>query len=407
MSRARLLLITDSGDISQEFELNSPNVIIGRAPQSNVVISDSDISRLHAQIVTTSQGFFVSDLGSTNGTYINGVAIKPKQMLQLKSNDQVNLGRVSLLFQVVSDSIPSPKSEAVDPNVTKRIVSQPVQNQVINSDYEVFNKQNTSQITVEAPTPVHPYVSEISQPVYVPASSTVNIEWNSPKSTFSEDELKLAEEIFGEAKAKAKSSKANAWASWNKTNLFSKKAAPTTTSQAEAFDEFSDEELAKQVLGQAEPASMVPAIAPKPYQQVQSDTQPQLPNLPEPINYANMLQNTQIEPYKIDNESFYYPQSAEVDPSKFSLEAYSYNESAQTKTNRDPFADLNFRDDDSLLSKFSSYTPKNLGEKLEMPKAKQADVLTVLKRFMLPISIIGGAVLVAAYLFFRNSGVFG
>ena len=106
MARARLLLLNSGGDVSQEFEITRPNIVIGRSPQSNILISDTEISRIHAQIVNTPHGFFIADMGSTNGTFLNGQAIKPKQMIELKSNDQVNLGQLDFLFQLVSDSVP-------------------------------------------------------------------------------------------------------------------------------------------------------------------------------------------------------------------------------------------------------------------------------------------------------------
>ncbi|MDX1917765.1 MAG: FHA domain-containing protein [Candidatus Caenarcaniphilales bacterium] len=107
ITKARLLMLSADGSITQEFVLQETYTIMGRSPQANLVISSVDVSRFHTQIVRTQKGYFVTDMASTNGTYLNGIKLAPKQMFELRSNDQINLGRVTLLFQIVANSIPS------------------------------------------------------------------------------------------------------------------------------------------------------------------------------------------------------------------------------------------------------------------------------------------------------------
>jgi len=69
-------------------------VVIGRAPGSDIVISDNYISSQHARISPVSDGAIVEDLGSTNGTVVNGSLIyKPTD---LESGDEIVLGAVRM-----------------------------------------------------------------------------------------------------------------------------------------------------------------------------------------------------------------------------------------------------------------------------------------------------------------------
>ncbi len=70
-------------------------VVIGRGRSADVVISESTISRAHAAIGYDGEEFFVEDLGSTNGTAVNG---KRGPRLTLHSGDEIQLG--TLLLQV-------------------------------------------------------------------------------------------------------------------------------------------------------------------------------------------------------------------------------------------------------------------------------------------------------------------
>ena len=70
-------------------------VVIGRGRSADVVISEPTISRAHAAIGYDGEKFFVEDLGSTNGTAVNG---KREPRLELNSGDEIQLGK--LLLQV-------------------------------------------------------------------------------------------------------------------------------------------------------------------------------------------------------------------------------------------------------------------------------------------------------------------
>ncbi len=70
----------------------SGTVIVGRSPGSDIVIAASYVSGRHAQFKLMGKNLFVEDLGSTNGTAVNGNEITAP--VALKNNDVVNVGDV-------------------------------------------------------------------------------------------------------------------------------------------------------------------------------------------------------------------------------------------------------------------------------------------------------------------------
>ncbi|MBN1314308.1 MAG: FHA domain-containing protein [Anaerolineales bacterium] len=64
--------------------------ILGRKPDCDIVLADPSISRKHTQITQKGQVYAISDLGSSNGTFVNGVRIQHEVLL--KPGDQVRLG---------------------------------------------------------------------------------------------------------------------------------------------------------------------------------------------------------------------------------------------------------------------------------------------------------------------------
>ena len=69
-------------------------IIVGRAPGADIVIGASYVSARHARVSIMGANLFVEDLGSTNGTAVNGRRIAEPTVL--KSNDVVNVGDVAI-----------------------------------------------------------------------------------------------------------------------------------------------------------------------------------------------------------------------------------------------------------------------------------------------------------------------
>jgi len=67
--------------------------VIGRGRGADVMLAEPTISRAHAAIGCDGEGFFVKDLGSTNGTLVNG---QRRERTALASGDEIRIGRLHL-----------------------------------------------------------------------------------------------------------------------------------------------------------------------------------------------------------------------------------------------------------------------------------------------------------------------
>jgi hypothetical protein len=82
----------------QRVPMGADPLVIGRLPDCDVVLADSNVSRRHAEIRRKDDGVFVVDLGSTNGTRVNGTRVVREQLLS--SGDEVSVGSTRLTFEM-------------------------------------------------------------------------------------------------------------------------------------------------------------------------------------------------------------------------------------------------------------------------------------------------------------------
>ena len=82
----------------QRIELHEGHYVLGRNLECDIVVNDSNVSRRHAECVCAAKEVIIRDLGSTNGTSVNGVKISGDQMLQ--HGDVIGLGSVQITFEV-------------------------------------------------------------------------------------------------------------------------------------------------------------------------------------------------------------------------------------------------------------------------------------------------------------------
>jgi hypothetical protein len=81
----------------QRIELHEGHYILGRHLENDIVLNDTNVSRKHAEFVCAAGEVVVRDLGSTNGTKVNGVLITGEQLLQ--HGDVVNFGTAQVRFE--------------------------------------------------------------------------------------------------------------------------------------------------------------------------------------------------------------------------------------------------------------------------------------------------------------------
>jgi predicted component of type VI protein secretion system len=91
---AKLILSVD-GQVLKEHTLSKERTLIGRKPHNDIQIDNLAVSGEHAAIITILNDSFVEDLGSTNGTMVNGKPIK-KHFLQ--NNDVIEIGKHKLKY---------------------------------------------------------------------------------------------------------------------------------------------------------------------------------------------------------------------------------------------------------------------------------------------------------------------
>jgi Inner membrane component of T3SS, cytoplasmic domain len=82
----------------EAFSITDSMVYLGRAESSDIVLTDLTVSATHARLVLTADGWFVEDLGSTNGSSVNGRRVAG--YAHVGHGDVVTLGRVSFQFSV-------------------------------------------------------------------------------------------------------------------------------------------------------------------------------------------------------------------------------------------------------------------------------------------------------------------
>jgi pSer/pThr/pTyr-binding forkhead associated (FHA) protein len=89
------LVLSINGAVQGEYELNQERLTIGRKPDNDIQIDNLAVSGKHALIISILDDSFLEDLGSTNGTYVNGKLVKKHA---LKDGDVIAIGKHELKY---------------------------------------------------------------------------------------------------------------------------------------------------------------------------------------------------------------------------------------------------------------------------------------------------------------------
>ena len=81
----------------ERIPIGADPVVIGRLPECAVVLGDPNVSRRHAELRRVGDSVVVTDLGSTNGTRVNGVTVREQH---LASGDEISVGSTTLVFEL-------------------------------------------------------------------------------------------------------------------------------------------------------------------------------------------------------------------------------------------------------------------------------------------------------------------
>ena len=92
---AALVIRVGGGRVGESFALDKDKMSIGRRPDSDVFLDDVTVSRDHALVVQRGDEWFLDDLGSLNGTYVNRELAESRR---LEDGDEVQIGKFKLSF---------------------------------------------------------------------------------------------------------------------------------------------------------------------------------------------------------------------------------------------------------------------------------------------------------------------
>ncbi len=91
-----VLLAGGPGGADREVPIDGGSLVLGRGADADLRLSDTGVSRRHAEVRLSPQGAEVADLGSTNGTRVNGSAVSSSPLLD---GDRISVGTSELIFR--------------------------------------------------------------------------------------------------------------------------------------------------------------------------------------------------------------------------------------------------------------------------------------------------------------------
>ncbi len=104
------LQITSNDGRTYNFPIDKDEVSIGRSKNNDITLRDNTVSRKHARIMMTKEGYLLTDYGSYNGTEVNK---KPIQSIVLKHDDQIKIGITKMTF-LTQEEAPESLAESVE-----------------------------------------------------------------------------------------------------------------------------------------------------------------------------------------------------------------------------------------------------------------------------------------------------
>ena len=97
------LEVSTEADAKQFYELTADETVVGRDQFCDIVLRRHTVSRQHARIVRAADGYYIEDLSSLNGTYVNGRRIEGRT--QVKDQDRIHIYEVVTVFHEASPDV--------------------------------------------------------------------------------------------------------------------------------------------------------------------------------------------------------------------------------------------------------------------------------------------------------------
>lgn len=144
----------------KEISIDKPSITIGRKPDNDIVLEHATVSGHHCKIYSVGETYFVEDLNSTNGTYVNG-----KRILKvgLRPNDVIGIVKYSLFFmddkkadtpQTQSAQTAEKPVEVLQQKVKPKGFLEVMEGVVDKQEYELTNLSNYIGKSAQAHIPI-------------------------------------------------------------------------------------------------------------------------------------------------------------------------------------------------------------------------------------------------------------
>jgi pSer/pThr/pTyr-binding forkhead associated (FHA) protein len=104
------LVIRQGTQAGMSFVISGNQVILGREEGLDIVLQDPEASRRHVRISWQGGRYVIEDLGSTNGTFVNGLQLTMPQALN--PGDSIGIGQTALVFQLLGPELSQPAYQA-------------------------------------------------------------------------------------------------------------------------------------------------------------------------------------------------------------------------------------------------------------------------------------------------------
>ncbi len=97
------LIVASGHQAGTRYAVTSEVVTVGRHPDSDIFLDDITVSRHHVELTASSAGYDIKDVGSLNGTYLNGQRLEDSEVF-LTNGDELQIGKFKLLYLVSSSA---------------------------------------------------------------------------------------------------------------------------------------------------------------------------------------------------------------------------------------------------------------------------------------------------------------
>jgi pSer/pThr/pTyr-binding forkhead associated (FHA) protein len=121
--KAKLVLTSKDRQTVQEVPFDRPNITIGRKPTNDLAFNRPEISGSHAAFLFENNDYFVMDLGSTNGTLLNGAQLVAREKYGLQDKDVVTISPYTIQFIIEDESMDTMIEVPAQPSMGVKRVS--------------------------------------------------------------------------------------------------------------------------------------------------------------------------------------------------------------------------------------------------------------------------------------------